>query len=64
LYIQIEKNAFDDLVELSVLDLSQNPNLKFSDEAFGSEALINLETLKISECNLDNLPVNLFQGLP
>jgi hypothetical protein len=41
-----------------------NKNLTFADNAFGTYALENLDTLGLSSSNLSTLPDSLFQALP
>lgn len=62
---QLEYNSFGGLIELKRLLLDWNIHLKFTDnQAFGTNELINLETLDLSRCNLTSIPDDIVHSLP
>ncbi|XP_052889130.1 uncharacterized protein LOC128297515 [Anopheles moucheti] len=49
----------DQSYALRLLDLNQNRNLQFENIS----RLVNLETLHLSSCNIETIPINLFENL-
>jgi hypothetical protein len=60
----MENKSLDGLMELRNLIMSENENITFADNAFGTYALENLDTLDLSYCEMSTLPDDLLQALP